>query len=240
MAPCGAFMNQRREGGREETPHDLRSPRPRDPGPSPLSGSPSGPVIQAGARRPGARGPDAGLPHRLLSPRPSLLTPTSDARTNASPQKPLDLKQLKQRAAAIPPIVSPGPTSRAPGLLPSQAAAPEPLRPPLPVGGTVDLAGQAGRRHLQPGSARVSCSLGKAPWRQAGCPPWPLSPPPPAEGSPGPPRPRTKLPPTRCHSSSERRVAPHSYREALRWGRRGAGRFFSRPSRRTLRGAPYS
>ncbi|KAF7484137.1 hypothetical protein GHT09_004367 [Marmota monax] len=40
----------------------------------------------------------------LLSPRPSLLTPTSDPRANTSPQKPLDLKQLKQRAAAIPPI----------------------------------------------------------------------------------------------------------------------------------------
>lgn len=56
------------------------------------------------------------LPLRLLSPRPSLLTPTSDTRTNASPQKPLDLKQLKQRAAAIPPIVSARP-SRTPGLL---------------------------------------------------------------------------------------------------------------------------
>uniref|UniRef100_A0A8C4V327 Nuclear receptor corepressor 2 n=1 Tax=Falco tinnunculus TaxID=100819 RepID=A0A8C4V327_FALTI len=41
---------------------------------------------------------------RLLSPRPSLLNTTSDARLNSSPQKPLDLKQLKQRAAAIPPI----------------------------------------------------------------------------------------------------------------------------------------
>ncbi|XP_057381939.1 nuclear receptor corepressor 2 isoform X18 [Balaenoptera acutorostrata] len=48
--------------------------------------------------------PEGGDKNRLLSPRPSLLTPTSDARTNASPQKPLDLKQLKQRAAAIPPI----------------------------------------------------------------------------------------------------------------------------------------
>lgn len=43
---------------------------------------------------------------RLLSPRPSLLNTASDARLNSSPQKPLDLKQLKQRAAAIPPIVS--------------------------------------------------------------------------------------------------------------------------------------
>uniref|UniRef100_A0A8C9CBD4 Nuclear receptor corepressor 2 n=1 Tax=Phocoena sinus TaxID=42100 RepID=A0A8C9CBD4_PHOSS len=48
--------------------------------------------------------PEGGDKNRLLSPRPSLLTATSDARTNASPQKPLDLKQLKQRAAAIPPI----------------------------------------------------------------------------------------------------------------------------------------
>ncbi|XP_067163355.1 nuclear receptor corepressor 2 isoform X11 [Apteryx mantelli] len=45
---------------------------------------------------------------RLLSPRPSLLNTTSDARLNSSPQKPLDLKQLKQRAAAIPPIISEG------------------------------------------------------------------------------------------------------------------------------------
>uniref|UniRef100_A0A8C3PEP5 Nuclear receptor corepressor 2 n=1 Tax=Chrysemys picta bellii TaxID=8478 RepID=A0A8C3PEP5_CHRPI len=42
---------------------------------------------------------------RLLSPRPSLLNAAADARLNSSPQKPLDLKQLKQRAAAIPPIV---------------------------------------------------------------------------------------------------------------------------------------
>ncbi|KAM4707636.1 nuclear receptor corepressor 2 isoform 2-T2 [Discoglossus pictus] len=46
--------------------------------------------------------------NRLLSPRPSLLSPGSDARVNSSPQKPLDLKQLKQRAAAIPPIISEG------------------------------------------------------------------------------------------------------------------------------------
>ncbi|XP_014642726.1 PREDICTED: nuclear receptor corepressor 2 [Ceratotherium simum simum] len=48
--------------------------------------------------------PEGGDKNRLLSPRPSLLTPTGDARASASPQKPLDLKQLKQRAAAIPPI----------------------------------------------------------------------------------------------------------------------------------------
>ncbi|XP_067395809.1 nuclear receptor corepressor 2 isoform X6 [Emydura macquarii macquarii] len=45
---------------------------------------------------------------RLLSPRPSLLNAANDARLNASPQKPLDLKQLKQRAAAIPAIISEG------------------------------------------------------------------------------------------------------------------------------------
>ncbi|XP_059532221.1 nuclear receptor corepressor 2 isoform X3 [Myotis daubentonii] len=50
--------------------------------------------------------PEGGDKNRLLSPRPSLLTPTGDTRAHASPQKPLDLKQLKQRAAAIPPIVT--------------------------------------------------------------------------------------------------------------------------------------
>uniref|UniRef100_A0A674K652 Nuclear receptor corepressor 2 n=1 Tax=Terrapene triunguis TaxID=2587831 RepID=A0A674K652_9SAUR len=48
---------------------------------------------------------DAVDKNRLLSPRPSLLNAATDARLNSSPQKPLDLKQLKQRAAAIPPIV---------------------------------------------------------------------------------------------------------------------------------------
>uniref|UniRef100_A0A8C3ITX1 Nuclear receptor corepressor 2 n=1 Tax=Chrysemys picta bellii TaxID=8478 RepID=A0A8C3ITX1_CHRPI len=48
---------------------------------------------------------DAVDKNRLLSPRPSLLNAAADARLNSSPQKPLDLKQLKQRAAAIPPIV---------------------------------------------------------------------------------------------------------------------------------------
>ncbi|XP_075754603.1 nuclear receptor corepressor 2 isoform X6 [Pelodiscus sinensis] len=51
---------------------------------------------------------DAVDKNRLLSPRPSLLNATADARLNSSPQKPLDLKQLKQRAAAIPPIISEG------------------------------------------------------------------------------------------------------------------------------------
>uniref|UniRef100_A0A8C0KM43 Nuclear receptor corepressor 2 n=1 Tax=Canis lupus dingo TaxID=286419 RepID=A0A8C0KM43_CANLU len=81
---------------------------------------------------------DPCLSLRLLSPRPSLLTPTSDARANASPQKPLDLKQLKQRAAAIPPIVSAqAPPSHTPGLLPRKAtasdAAPPALPPPQPL-----------------------------------------------------------------------------------------------------------
>uniref|UniRef100_A0A803T640 Nuclear receptor corepressor 2 n=1 Tax=Anolis carolinensis TaxID=28377 RepID=A0A803T640_ANOCA len=49
---------------------------------------------------------EAGDKNKLLSPRPSLLNATNEARLNCSPQKPLDLKQLKQRAAAIPPIVS--------------------------------------------------------------------------------------------------------------------------------------
>lgn len=70
-----------------------------------------------------SRGPDACLPLRLLSPRPSLLTPTGDTRANVSPQKPLDLKQLKQRAAAIPPIVS----ARSPLPTASKAAAPLPV-----------------------------------------------------------------------------------------------------------------
>ncbi|XP_073442235.1 nuclear receptor corepressor 2 isoform X14 [Dendrobates tinctorius] len=46
--------------------------------------------------------------NRLMSPRPSLLSSGSDARVKASPQKPMDLKQLKQRAASIPPIMSEG------------------------------------------------------------------------------------------------------------------------------------
>uniref|UniRef100_A0A8D2LCG8 Nuclear receptor corepressor 2 n=1 Tax=Varanus komodoensis TaxID=61221 RepID=A0A8D2LCG8_VARKO len=57
---------------------------------------------------------DAGDKNKLLSPRPSLLNAASDARLSSSPQKPMDLKQLKQRAAAIPPIVSSTPESRLP------------------------------------------------------------------------------------------------------------------------------
>ncbi|XP_072271876.1 nuclear receptor corepressor 2 isoform X5 [Pyxicephalus adspersus] len=51
---------------------------------------------------------DSSDKNRLLSPRPSLLNTGNDMRVNSSPQKPLDLKQLKQRAAAIPSIISEG------------------------------------------------------------------------------------------------------------------------------------
>nr|XP_013010037.1 nuclear receptor corepressor 2 isoform X2 [Cavia porcellus] len=64
---------------------------------------------------------------RLLSPRPSLLTPGGDPRASASPQKPLDLKQLKQRAAAIPPIVTKThEPSQEDAALPQLAPAPPP------------------------------------------------------------------------------------------------------------------
>uniref|UniRef100_A0A452SEV0 Nuclear receptor corepressor 2 n=1 Tax=Ursus americanus TaxID=9643 RepID=A0A452SEV0_URSAM len=111
---------------------------PQSPGWSPwpvtvdiclISDGPSSPIVQGWSQeRPaGSLWADARLLLRLLSPRPSLLTPTSDTRANASPQKPLDLKQLKQRAAAIPPIVSAQTLPcRTPGLLPRKAAAPVP------------------------------------------------------------------------------------------------------------------
>uniref|UniRef100_A0A3Q3L0W1 Nuclear receptor corepressor 2 n=1 Tax=Mastacembelus armatus TaxID=205130 RepID=A0A3Q3L0W1_9TELE len=44
--------------------------------------------------------------NRMTSPRPSLLNYTHDGVISSPLQKPMDLKQLKQRAAAIPPIVS--------------------------------------------------------------------------------------------------------------------------------------
>ncbi|XP_023576310.1 nuclear receptor corepressor 2 isoform X3 [Octodon degus] len=80
--------------------------------------------------------PEGGDKSRLLSPRPSLLTPAGDPRASASPQKPLDLKQLKQRAAAIPPIVT---KAHEPSR---EDTAPPPLAPvpPAPV------------QHLQPES----------------------------------------------------------------------------------------
>ncbi|XP_053135132.1 nuclear receptor corepressor 2 isoform X9 [Hemicordylus capensis] len=66
---------------------------------------------------------DAADKNKLLSPRPSLLnTTTTEARLNSSPQKPLDLKQLKQRAAAIPPIISEGLLE---GVLQSGSAKPQ-------------------------------------------------------------------------------------------------------------------
>uniref|UniRef100_A0A671TET8 Nuclear receptor corepressor 2 n=1 Tax=Sparus aurata TaxID=8175 RepID=A0A671TET8_SPAAU len=43
---------------------------------------------------------------RMTSPRPSLLNYTHDGVISSPLQKPMDLKQLKQRAAAIPPIVT--------------------------------------------------------------------------------------------------------------------------------------
>ncbi|XP_072000443.1 nuclear receptor corepressor 2 isoform X10 [Engystomops pustulosus] len=56
--------------------------------------------------------------NRLMSPRPSLLSSGSDTRVNSSPQKPMDLKQLKQRAAAIPPIISEGFSELSPQPIP--------------------------------------------------------------------------------------------------------------------------
>uniref|UniRef100_A0A3Q2YCC0 Nuclear receptor corepressor 2 n=1 Tax=Hippocampus comes TaxID=109280 RepID=A0A3Q2YCC0_HIPCM len=46
--------------------------------------------------------------NRMTSPRPSLLNYTHDGVISSPLQKPMDLKQLKQRAAAIPPIWSGG------------------------------------------------------------------------------------------------------------------------------------
>ncbi|XP_033618575.1 nuclear receptor corepressor 2 [Fukomys damarensis] len=77
--------------------------------------------------------PEGGDKSRLLSPRPSLLTPAGDPRASASPQKPLDLKQLKQRAAAIPPIVAkahepPREDAAAPQLAPAAPPPPQHLQ----------------------------------------------------------------------------------------------------------------
>ncbi|KAM9744671.1 nuclear receptor corepressor 2 isoform 3-T4 [Menidia menidia] len=47
--------------------------------------------------------------NRITSPRPSLLNYTHDGVISSPLQKPMDLKQLKQRAAAIPPIMSEAP-----------------------------------------------------------------------------------------------------------------------------------
>uniref|UniRef100_A0A6I8NGB1 Nuclear receptor corepressor 2 n=1 Tax=Ornithorhynchus anatinus TaxID=9258 RepID=A0A6I8NGB1_ORNAN len=67
--------------------------------------------------------------NRLLSPRPSLLNTSSEARANASPQKPLDLKQLKQRAAAIPPIITKVLESPREDVTPSKPPQPQHLQP---------------------------------------------------------------------------------------------------------------
>ncbi|GLD52665.1 nuclear receptor corepressor 2 isoform X1 [Lates japonicus] len=45
------------------------------------------------------------LSKRMTSPRPSLLNYAHDGVISSPLQKPMDLKQLKQRAAAIPPIM---------------------------------------------------------------------------------------------------------------------------------------
>ncbi|XP_059750625.1 nuclear receptor corepressor 2 isoform X13 [Balaenoptera ricei] len=93
-APEGALQVEKKEGG-----------GPGGKGPAAKgSGAPQDSDSSATCSADEVDEPEGGDKNRLLSPRPSLLTPTSDARTNASPQKPLDLKQLKQRAAAIPPI----------------------------------------------------------------------------------------------------------------------------------------
>ncbi|KAM9054804.1 nuclear receptor corepressor 2 isoform 13-T15 [Megaptera novaeangliae] len=93
-APEGALQVEKKEGG-----------GPGGKGPTAKgSGAPQDSDSSATCSADEVDEPEGGDKNRLLSPRPSLLTPTSDARTNASPQKPLDLKQLKQRAAAIPPI----------------------------------------------------------------------------------------------------------------------------------------
>ncbi|XP_041083927.1 nuclear receptor corepressor 2-like isoform X2 [Polyodon spathula] len=49
--------------------------------------------------------PDTSDKNRMTSPRPSLLNYSHDSVINSPLQKPMDLKQLKQRAAAIPPIM---------------------------------------------------------------------------------------------------------------------------------------
>ncbi|XP_057602318.1 nuclear receptor corepressor 2 isoform X17 [Hippopotamus amphibius kiboko] len=92
--PDGALKVEKKEGG-----------GPGGKGPAAKgSGAPQDSDSSATCSADEVDEPEGGDKNRLLSPRPSLLTPTSDTRTNASPQKPLDLKQLKQRAAAIPPI----------------------------------------------------------------------------------------------------------------------------------------
>lgn len=149
---------------------------PQSPGWSPwpvtvdiclISDGPSSPIVQGWSQeRPaGSLWADARLLLRLLSPRPSLLTPTSDTRANASPQKPLDLKQLKQRAAAIPPIVSAQTLPcRTPGLLPRKAAAPVPPILHLCFRKAVGQGGCAA-----PGGGGSTCSLALPTFPAASC-----------------------------------------------------------------------
>ncbi|XP_039213261.1 nuclear receptor corepressor 2 isoform X10 [Crotalus tigris] len=66
---------------------------------------------------------------KLPAARLSLLGAPNDARLTSSPQKPLDLKQLKQRAAAIPPIISEGALEAA-----LQSGAPKPSGPAHTLG----------------------------------------------------------------------------------------------------------
>ncbi|XP_062942139.1 nuclear receptor corepressor 2 isoform X6 [Cynocephalus volans] len=91
-APDGALKVEKKEGGGSRATSAKGSGAPQD---SDSSATCSADEVDE---------PEGGDKNRLLSPRPSLLTPTGDPRAIASPQKPLDLKQLKQRAAAIPPI----------------------------------------------------------------------------------------------------------------------------------------
>ncbi|XP_021113299.1 nuclear receptor corepressor 2 isoform X3 [Heterocephalus glaber] len=99
--------------------------------------------------------PEGGDKRRLLSPRPSLLTPAGDPRASASPQKPLDLKQLKQRAAAIPPIVTKAHE-------PSQEDAAAPLLAPAAPPAPQHLQAESGTSQ-QPSSSPRGSSRSPAP-----------------------------------------------------------------------------
>uniref|UniRef100_A0ABM5F183 Nuclear receptor corepressor 2 isoform X3 n=1 Tax=Pogona vitticeps TaxID=103695 RepID=A0ABM5F183_9SAUR len=122
---------------------------------------------------------DTGDKNKLLSPRPSLLHAASDPRLSSSPQKPLDLKQLKQRAAAIPPIISEGLLE---GALQSGST-----KPPVPHHALALYQQQITIAHE---SAREESALSKQP------PP------------PQPPPPTDKEPPLNSSSSSNSPGAP--------------------------------
>uniref|UniRef100_A0A8C0I6D9 Nuclear receptor corepressor 2 n=1 Tax=Balaenoptera musculus TaxID=9771 RepID=A0A8C0I6D9_BALMU len=144
-APEGALQVEKKEGG-----------GPGGKGPAAKgSGAPQDSDSSATCSADEVDEPEGGDKNRLLSPRPSLLTPTSDARTNASPQKPLDLKQLKQRAAAIPPIQ----VAKAHEPPREDAAPPKPAAPAPPPA-----------QHLQPESDAPS-RPGPQPSRQKREPP---------------------------------------------------------------------